>query len=146
MSRFFPGGPLRGDRWDPKYPDTARLPNAGSDREGELSPLDQGTDDGSVPWVFPPNVGHISHVHSFRYFGEDDPKLGRFIRRFLGGVSVLMVRFVAKKTGRISEYHYRFTDAKRGRAIFEEMAATDSPWTIGYQKLEKAGVPYTEIT
>jgi hypothetical protein len=125
------------ETWNPLYPDIARTPNAGSDREWEVGELN---DSGQLPWVQAPSTSES--VHSFRLYDADDPKLKRFIQRFMNGESQLQIRFKPSGKRGITEYTYYFRDRKEARDVFAALQSTDHPGHVVYQRLKLTGVDY----
>lgn len=139
-------GPNRepGPKWQPKFPGFARQPNQGTQREGELAPLQTGESDGTMEWVDAPAD---SHVHSFRLYSTDDARVRRFLNRFLGGESSVQIRF-KPSPGRpqITEYHYFFATAKEAESVFEQLVMASHPGEVVHRSLIQAGVRYKRVS
>lgn len=140
MPRIVRDDGQRGETWEPMFPDIARPTNRGTQREGELHGLN---DSGDVPWTSAPST---SHLEGFRLFAADDPKQGRFLRRFLGGESTLMIRFKPSGTRGTTEYHYFFNDAKTARDVFDQLANADEPGKVVHTVLIGGRVRYKRVT
>lgn len=138
-------GPRRepGPKWDPKFPEFSRNPNQGSDREGELTPLQTGESDGTLPWTPAPSD---SHLEGFRLYDAEDETVGRFIRRFLGGESSIQIRFRPSGKRGTTEYHYFFSDAKQARQVFEQLVNSANPGEIVHSVLIAQGIRYKRVT
>ncbi len=153
--------PGSGNPWEAKYPEFAigsgeELGHARTAEEAEAAA-------GSDPWTISPASSHtemfrLVDAGSVREITAYDVN-GYPIKVLTGGTklaiinarsglgSTIDVRFKPQGRRPAYEYVYFFGQNHAGaREVYNEMAASESPWTVGYQKLEKAGIPYRRVS
>lgn len=149
-----------GATWQPKYEwavhDEAMSLAAATTAEEAIAA--QGDD----PWTISPASSHTemfrlvdaSTVRPITVYGPDGSAHQSLAGSRLavlnaraGIGSTIWVRF--KPKGRSPAYMYVYffgQDHATARSIFNEMAGSESPWTVGHKRLEKAGVPYRRVS
>lgn len=170
-ARTVPGQPIarttgRGvarspDVWEPKYPDAA----VGMDdlRLSQSMTAEQAIESqGDDPWTLSPASSHTEmfrlidagSVRETWVYGPDGSAHKSIAGTRLAVVnarsgvgSTIWVRFKPTRTRPAYMYVFFFgQDHATARSVFEEMRASNSPWTVGHQRLEKAGVPYRRVS
>jgi hypothetical protein len=155
-----PGQPVvpnRGAKWRPKYDWAVEGRELAPAQTAEEAIAGQGDD----PWTKSPPSSHTemfrlidaSTVRPITVMGPDGPHQSLAGSRLAvvnarsGVGSTIWVRF--KPKGPRPAYTYVFffyQDHATARSVFAEMAATNSPWTVGHKRLEMAGVPYKRVS
>lgn len=125
------------EQWQPSFPEIARTPNEGSNREWELA--ESTNDSGTIPWIEAPSD---SHVESFRLYDSEDPQLRSFIRRFMNGESQIQIRFKSTRSRGVTQYTYFFSDAAQARDVFQDLQGSANPGEVVHQTLIRGNVPY----
>lgn len=139
--------------WDPKYPDAARLPNAGTKLEGRVGSEEQPTTDfrDLQDWVSAPDTSHIDRMKIVSAGGRKS-FLGRETS-YIGGQAddfetKIHVTFKPNpKTGKGGgEYVYLFRDYNTALYIWSDLISSPHPYgEVLYPRVIKAGVPYRPI-